>query len=196
MDLERALETQRVRLLRLLTGWFAVVALLSGGPFALPLPRWVRAFLSEMLTRAEYAAQCLVLVSAGLQAKGERGGAGLRVSAPPLQQHQSGAGVPTTVALIRRMKALRRLLQDLPRRGRRLLRIRRAVSRVVGAVSFAPEDRAAGSARQWIAPGEERPPDKVPALVLTLRSRPFRTGGVCVGCSQDWIVGVNTTMTR
>ena len=63
VDFKRALETQRVKLLRLLAGWVFMLGILSGGPFALPVPRWVRAFFETLVIRAEYAAQSLVQVS-------------------------------------------------------------------------------------------------------------------------------------
>ena len=187
MNLERALEAQRVKLLRLLTGWFAVVALLSGGPFALPLPRWVRAFLRDMLTRAEYAAQCLVLVSARLQA-GDRGVAvqNAPVSFLPLLSVQPVEDVPSTQILLCRMRALRRLLETLPRHGRRLLRSARP-KKVAGPSAFWRHPKRGFAAMvavpQWIAPEVERPPDRVRSVVVTLRSRSVRTGDICVGCS-------------
>lgn len=161
MNLERAMETQRVKLLRLLTGWFAVVAFLSAGPVSLPLPRWVRAYFADLLLRAELAAVYLVQVSARLQA-----GDQWRVIQEPLSPFvrfdQSGQAVPSTAALLRRMRALRRVLQDLKRAGRRRLR-RMGRTETVRPFPFAPnrEGRAIAAAPQWIAPGVERPPDRL-----------------------------------
>ena len=123
MEMERALETQRTKLLRLLAGWLAVVEWVSLAPFVGELPCWLRAFLGGLLSRAEYAAQSLVLVSARVQA---RLGYGEFTHGPseafayaelPLPED-----VPPTMVLLQRMRALCALLEDLPRQGRRLLR--------------------------------------------------------------------------
>ena len=181
VDLERALEAQRVRLLRLLTGWLAVVALMSGGPLALPLPRWLRAFFADLLIRVEFAAQCMVQVSACLQA-GQSGTVSSLRPMPVLRPAHSVDDVPSVVALLRRMKTLRRLLRDLPRHGRRLLR-RCESRRVSRRTSWAGLSRGASgfAMPQWIVPEVERPPDVVGTIFVTLCSRSVRTGGVCVG---------------
>ncbi len=119
VDLERALEVQRVRLLRLLTGWFGLVALMSVAPLAMPMPRWFRAFLSDVVTRAELAAHYMVQVSARLQAAETL--PDFQKDAPVASTCDPQGKVPSTSALLRRMRALRQLLKDLPRAGRRLL---------------------------------------------------------------------------
>jgi len=184
VDLERALETQRVRLLRLLTGWFAVVAVMSGGPFAVALPRWVRAVFADLLVRAELAAQCLVQVSARLQA-GDRWGFVEDASSSfvPLDAAGRTDDVPSTAALLRRMRALRRLLQNLPHFGRRLLRrLDVGEARVFFGVAPAHDCRTPAASPQWIAPGIERPPDRLGIdLALEWCSRSDRTGGIWRG---------------
>jgi len=162
MSLERALETQRLRLLRLVTGWLAVVTLMSVGPVAVPLPRCVRSFLSDLLARAECAVQNLIFVSARVQA-GENWFVAndVRGCPVPLRDGSVADDVPSVAVLIRRMKAVRRMLLALPRYGRRLLR------RLRPARSVSPPAFEAGSSRdvlrsafsQWIVPGVERPPD-------------------------------------
>ncbi len=119
VDLERALEAQRVRLLRLLTGWFGLVALMSVAPLAVPMPRWFRAFLSDVVTRAELAAHYMVQMSARLQAAEVL--PDLRKDAPVASTCNPQGEVPSTASLLRRMRALRRVLKDLPLAGRRLL---------------------------------------------------------------------------
>jgi len=177
VDLERALETQRVRLLRLLTGWFAVVALISAGPFAVPLPRWVRAVFADLLVRAEFAAQCLVRVSAHSQA-GDRWvvAQGSSSSLAPLDKAERTDEVPSTATLLHRMKALRGVLQDLPRFGRRLLRHTDGdVSDTALGIAPTLERRTLSATPQWIAPGVERPPDRLENN-LNVRSRSFQDG--------------------
>jgi len=158
MDLEAALETQRIALLRLLSRWFAVVGFLSGGPFALALPyslpRWICSYFDTLLIRAELAAQCLVQASVCLQS-----GRGDVVSAPPPVRRQTG-DVPSLETLLRRMVALRNLLETLPRT---------ALERTVSNEKPSPYDwrchkpkadeRGRPLLRQWFAPRLARPPD-------------------------------------
>jgi len=66
VDIERALETQRRKLLRLLTGLFAAFEILSVVSVDRELPRWFVSMSYYILCRAESAAQCLVLVQTRL----------------------------------------------------------------------------------------------------------------------------------
>jgi len=178
--MERALETQRVKLLRLLAGWVAVVEVLSLGPLQIELPRWVRSFFVSILTRAEFAAQSLVFVSACLSRKnGSRGsvreGSAASREMPRAVPIGCADDVPSTKALLHRMNALRALLRGL-RRHRFRLTQRRAVGR---------NPRSVGCSRslrdRWIMlapwpvrdarviqPKVERPPDK--SCQLSVRS--------------------------
>ncbi len=82
-------------------GWFALVALISGGPLAMALPRWARSFLNDMLIHAENAAQCLVLVSARLQTKGTWASTGGLPSAfTPVHPCDTANNTPSTLELI------------------------------------------------------------------------------------------------
>ena len=170
MDLERALETQRVALLRLLSGWFAVVEFASGGPLGMvfphALPRCIRAFFSTLLTRAEFAALCLVDVSIRLQ-----GGTSVAVSEdearPPVACTTDEA--PSFEALLRRMIALRDLLENLPHYARQKMR-RPCRGRAAACAEqkdsvrlkwtriFGTSDTMA--VHQCILPRMDRPPDK------------------------------------
>ncbi len=122
--MERAVETQRLKLLRLLAGWLAVVAFLSAAPISPAWTLWVRSFLSSVLARAEAAAQCLIFVEARRIAQA-RGG---EVDPAWLSQRHFELlsvcdGTPPSLAVLRRrLVALRGLLNSLPRRGLRLLR--------------------------------------------------------------------------
>ena len=164
VGLERALETQRVRLLRLLTGWLAVVAVLSAGPLAVPLPLWARAYFDDLLIRAELAAQYMVQVSARIQARGEFGSAGATCVAPA-SLDLVPEDVPSTAALLRRMRALRRVLLDLQRFGLRLLRRREGrAARPAVTWEHLTHSVLRFDVPQWIAPTVERPPDRVSAF--------------------------------
>jgi len=175
VEMERALETQRVKLLRLLAGWLAVVEIVSVGPLRLELPGWARSFLLSLLIRAEFAAQCLVLVAASLAVKN---GSAKRHPAPlPFVKPVGCADdVPSTEMLLRRMRSLRALLNDLSRHGARLLKKRAKRSRPVrgSRVVF-----AAPCLRDWALADRriERPPDKcrMSGLPILLKSLPFET---------------------
>lgn len=161
--MERALETQRVKLLRLLVEWFAIVGFLSLGPLRVELPRWLRAFLASLLIRAELAAQNLICVAACVAAnKGMGQSAAPRVaSLPYVKPNDSDDTVPSTQALIRRMKALRGLLENLSRHGLRMLR-RRAGTKSKRARAVWPIGCEHSLSRdQALAdPRIDRPPDK------------------------------------
>ena len=204
MNVERALETQRVKLLRLLTGWFAVVVLLSAGPLALPLPVWFRSFLAGVLTRAEFAAQCLVRVSVCLQAHG--GGCGAydvpRSDFALGSDEELRDALPSSEVLIRRMNALRDLLENLPRHARRLL----SVQTVVGEAfdfrapprAFLSRDRLTTAGADWIGPRVDRPPDKMveQSILCCSNSHPrTRSEGPVRLSNFHWMLGTSPTMT-
>lgn len=160
VDLERSLETQRVRLLRLLAGWIAVLGVLSFGPVAIPSPRWVRAFFDRLLIRAELAAQFLVRATALTQAT-----SGLVATAPlEIARDPQAFEVPSAQALFARIEALRDILENLPRTARRSLRARNLVG---AAIDFSAPPCCAPAPGQlatvgadWTPPRVERPPDK------------------------------------
>ena len=160
MDVTQAIETQRLRLLRLVTGWMALLGFLSAGPVALPLPRWVRAFFESALIRAECAAQYVVQASALMQASG-----GLVARAPmPRAAREEEGDVPSVRDLIRRMEALRDLLENLSRSARRLLKVRAVAGEAFDwsvARAAEPCDRIMAGDKDWAVPRIERPPDKV-----------------------------------
>jgi len=123
VETERALETQRAKLLRLLAGWLALVGLMSGGPLRIEVPRWLRVFLVSLVTRAELAAQSLVVVAACVAARNGGRALELHPASLPFKRLVSPVDdVPSTQELLRRMTALRALLENLPRHGMRLLR--------------------------------------------------------------------------
>ncbi len=176
MDRERALETQRDALLRLLAGWLAFFEFVSGGPIALPLPRWARAFFDALLIRAELAAHYLLSASAALQAK--RGGLVFRGCGPErfcdfegrIAETDGCDDVPSSEDLRERMIALRGLLKNLhrvagrllrKRTGNRMMRTRKAARSVQWTREAKRPRQSLAAKRGWIAPRIERPPDKV-----------------------------------
>ena len=186
MNLERTLETQRVRLLRLLAGWIAVLGVLSFGPVALPMPRWVRAFFDRVLIRAELAAQFLMRAIALTQAT-----SGLVTQTPMARtERRMAVDVPSAQMLLRRMKALRDVLEDLPRYARRLLRVWNTAGEAID-FSAPPclipaNGTLAMVSADWVQPRIERPPDKrmIALIGLAHLSPSFPIGaegaGMCV----------------
>ena len=117
VEMERALETQRLALLRLLAGLVLVLRLVSFAPVVSLLPRWVRLHVSSVLIRSESATQSLVYVAA-IVFCGHRGawpGLPARVEVLP-------EGGYSAEVLLRRIAALRAVLEDLPRYAKRLLK--------------------------------------------------------------------------
>ncbi len=182
--MERALEVQRHRLLRVLAGLVLAVGFLSAGPVSHAFSRWAREGLSSVLSRAELAAQYLVVVHARLIA--ERSGESLDLQKMIDIAHSNCARVGSehsVCGLRRRLWAVQTLLNDLPRRGQRLLRqiermLRRAVS---GALCLScPETQEPsinGAARIALA-RIERPPDKKRLYQMTQSTSPrCRVGG-------------------
>ena len=178
LEMERALETQRVKLLRLLAGWVAVVEIVSMGPLQIELPHWMRSFLASLLTRAEFATQNLVFVSACLAVKrGSRDSMRPGPTVPPVSsQRDESDAVPSTKALLHRMQVLRALLRDLPRHGFRLTR--RAARKAPTAKGFRSVRDGLRASASWglseeiAAPGRvARPPDKSLAMIRLGRSR-------------------------
>lgn len=174
--MERALETRRIKLLRLLAGWFFLAGFVSRGAFVLPLPRDVRRFLDSLVIRAELAAQYLLYASVRLR------GGNARVifgALPAPWSVRDVQDVPSVEALCRRMLALRDLLENLPREARRL--VRKHADRRAGRLPRAARTTRAATApvigHPARAPRAERPPDIVGAMSRKFTSPRSRAGG-------------------
>ena len=169
MDMEQALETQRFKLLRLLAGLAVVVGFLFVAPIAPAWSRWIRGYVFSLLRRAEPAAQSLVLVQACVLAKGCGEAVDVsRLARRSFPGEADDEALPSLAALSRRMDALRRVLEDLPRHGRRLLQ--RAMKRVAELVdelsiwcghSLVGNDGFGFAGGQWVAPGLWHPPEVI-----------------------------------
>jgi len=129
---------QRDALLRLLAGLAVAVLFLSKMPIAPAWSRCFRAFVWSVLQRAEAAAQCLVFVEAR-----QSGNAQHRIE---LAEYQSALldsaaveqrDVPSTAALLRRLRRLQSVLGNLSHNGQRLLR--RLRKKTVRTISVACE---------------------------------------------------------
>ena len=123
MDLERAIETQRLRLLRIVAGLLVAVGVLTIGPVSCRFSDWVLDFVRSILSRVETAARYLVIAQARLM--GARGGLDSDQSqlldslASVFVAEETGDSLP---GCRKRLKALLAVLTHLPRHAARLIR--------------------------------------------------------------------------
>jgi len=121
VDISAALETQRLRLLRLLAGLVCIVQFVSLAPLVSMLPVKIRAYVSAVLDRAEAAVNCLVIATASIRY-------GYRVPAPtndipsPMDVAKLSECHTTTENLLHRIRVLRTVLENLPRYAKRLMK--------------------------------------------------------------------------
>ena len=185
MDLERAVETQRDALLRLLARLLFLVEVIACTPVSGRIPRWVSSMVSGVLHRAEMATGYLLIACARvLVAKGMSGGLqkipAPKDAAPVLvwdcireTAHFSLDDAVSASGLLMRIRALRAVLENLPREALRLLQ-RHADARfarrkmVFGDRQVCDFERSIMPAMARLCAARlERPPDKAlsaPAL--------------------------------
>ncbi len=166
MDFERAIETQRLKLLRLVAGLVVLVGVLSLGPISRGFSISVCRFVGAMLSRAETAAQYLVIAQARLM----ESRSGSAIGQSRLSESLARAFVVDEKAVSlsdcrERLKALLAVLTHLPRHAARL--IRRIEKQMRGVISpcrllfrFEKHPSPALRDRQLAGPRIERPPDK------------------------------------
>lgn len=167
MDIERALETQRLRLLRMVAGLVVLVGFLSAHPVSRGFSIWTCRFVGSILSRAEAAARYLVIAQARMM--DARNGIDVSFSESLALVTDDADVSPTEYQ--RRLKALRAILMDLPRHALRLLRRIEKQSRVdTHQPSPYPDTRLSTSCHDWRLAGNriDRPPDHShPASQLT-----------------------------
>ncbi len=166
MDFERAIETQRLKLLRLVAGLVVLVGVLSLGPISRGFSISVCRFVGAMLSRAETAAQYLVIAQARLM----ESRSGSAIGQSRLSESLARAFVVDEKAVSlsdcrERLKALLAVLTHLPRHAARLIRrIEKQMWGFACAERFSPRFNKHRSAmlRAWrlAGPRIERPPDK------------------------------------
>ena len=162
MDMEQALETQRLKLLRLLAGLAVALGFVSLAPAVSLLPRWARSYVASVLVRAESAVQSLVYVTACGVLRERALTSPVGLSFPSLPTAALPEDEPSTAALLHRIKVLRSVLEDLPRHAKRM------IARLIK-----PESKPRTPSQDWkilvevsatadapIAARIERPPDK------------------------------------
>ncbi len=166
MDFERAIETQRLKLLRLVAGLVVLVGVLSLGPISRGFSISVCGFLGAMLSRAETAAQYLVIAQARLM--DSRSGPAIGQSRLSESLAHAFPAEEKDVSLSdcrERLKALLAVLTHLPRHAARLIRrIEKQMRGIIPPRRLSPRLEKHPSPalrdRQLSGPRIERPPDK------------------------------------
>ena len=184
MEIEQGISTQRLRLSRLVTGLLVVVAFLSAAPFSCAYRTWLRRALLSILTRAEYAAQCLVMVQARILAvqAGVRDRNTLFAAAREHLHNLASSpeeDLPSFRALRRRLRELQAVLANLPRYALRLLRRLLGAGTGSGRGRFVVCTEMRPRALRLGGDVLDRPPDKGSFDVTRRFSSPgFPVGGV------------------
>ena len=164
MEIEQGIGTQRLKLLRMIAGLLMVIVFMSAAPFSSDCRRWFRGFIFSVLTRAEAAAQSLVIAQAIVLAhRRELSFTPFMpldiAQKPDLNASRSVDPLPTLVSLSHRLRALRGVLMNLTRHGLRLLQ------RMSGAISSQRDSKPAAAPNlllvwQLALKRVERPPIK------------------------------------
>ncbi len=166
MDFERALETQRLKLLRLVAGLVVLVGVLSLGPISRGFSITVCRFVGAMLSRAETAAQYLVIAQARLM--DSRSGMAIGQSQFSESLARAFPAEEKDVSLSdcrERLKALLAVLTHLPRHAARLIRrIEKQMRDSARTYPLSPHSDECLSGvldgLRLVGPRIERPPDK------------------------------------
>ena len=194
MDIERYITTRRLRLLRLTAWMLLALGFVLSAPFSNACRLRLREFVFSILTKAEAAAQLLVIVQA--RAVARRSGLSVdftrslqAVDVTMTDALFSHEDLPTLSMLRRRLRVLRAVLENLPRHSLRLLR--RMIGKNSDHKSHAdnPLRSRGGSRCAWrlVLRRVERPPDKavLPALPRLIPPLRTRTGG-----ARGWAAGI------
>ena len=190
MDMERAIETQRLRLLRVVAGLVVAVGVLSVGPVARLFGLGL-GLVGSILSRAEVATRYLVLAQARRMAARHGNSVDWSQFSKSLSHVFDAPETEVSVSDCRaRLRALRAVLMDLPRHALRLLR--RIEDQMRGAAGAGPhlpraDERRSARIQGWRLAGNriERPPDQTELLSASpsfLSPSGFRTGA-----ADGWI---------
>jgi len=176
VDFEQTIETQRLRLLRVVAGLALLLGVLSLGPISRCFSISVCQFAAAILSRSEAAARYLVIA----QARAMLGQSGIRVTQNQLFACHERVFVAdeNDVSLAdgqRRLRVLRAVLKDLSRAAYRLLhQIAKQAKRTgTRAALLFPIIRLDAALCDWqlIRTRVERPPDKadlIPKITVPL----------------------------
>ncbi len=166
MDIERTLETQRLKLLRMVAGLVVSLGFMALGPVSRGFSNWVARYVGSILSRAELAVRFMLITQACLMVA--RRGMDIdrrQISAfldPVLWTGETELSLSECHA---RLRAVRGVLLDLPRHAMRLLRrIKKRLRRgeCSDPISPCPSHGLSISFSGWrLAENRiERPPDK------------------------------------
>lgn len=203
MEIERKLESLRLRLLRLVAGLLVAVMFASGRPISSALSRWITRAILPLVPCAEAAARHLAIAQARIIA--DRRGSAVDLAGMPDADHSGQAlwrSGETLGDLRKRLFALLAMLEDLPRHGACLLRraekrlARHSSTRSRRRTGPAVRGRSALRPRRRTARRIERPPDKSyrrslkepPIAGFALTSPRKRAGGES-GCAGSRRLG-------
>jgi len=184
VNFERSLETQRLKLLRIVAGLLFAIGFLSVGPVSRGFSVWVCGCVESVLSRAELAARYLVIAQARLIAAQHGLDFDVHRFSETLAPVDAPLGTEPSVAECRaRLWALRAVLMNVRRHALRVLRrIEKQVSdsNRVSPPRFDPCRSSTLCARRRAAVRIERPPDKGRFALMLIPSLPgCRVGGAC-----------------
>ena len=175
MDIERTLETQRLKLLRIVAGLWVVVGVLAIGPVSRRFFDWTLGFVGSILLRAEAAAKYQVIAQMRLIVSRS----GMPIDQGRIFERLARIAVEdeTDLSLSEcrwRLKRLRAVLMDIPHYAARLLRrIEKQMRRASSTTRLGPVPTLYLSAlfSDWELADLriERPPERD---VMSLRSPP------------------------
>jgi len=117
------LETQRLRLLRIVAGLFLALGVLAVAPVSQRFSDWTLGFVGSVLSRIELAVRYMVVTQACLML--DRCGldvARSQIAMPFVPDSELDTAGVSACECRRRLRAMRSVLMDLPRHALRLLR--------------------------------------------------------------------------
>jgi len=162
------INSQRLALLRLLAGWAVLLRVLDCPVFADHFTRPVRVFLSRLLFKAELAAGFLVVAVADVlirrgfvRADSFDALAYTEMMVASLFESQGSDDALSVARLRVRVNVLKRVLGNLPRAARQLLRgLCGGAGRSVAPCIAWLKEQHAGMRSLWVFQRIDRPPDK------------------------------------
>ncbi len=164
MDIERTLETQRLKLLRIVAGLVLIVGVLAVGPVSRRFSDWTLGFVGALLPRIEAASRYMVITQACLMV--DHCGLDVdrsQISMPIAPEWGADDADLSLAACRQRLRALRAVLSNVPRHALRLLRqIAKQNQRITNACQTFFNPCRSASISEWRQAERriERPPDK------------------------------------
>ena len=177
MDFERAIDTQRHRLLRLVAGLLVLVGFLSVGPVSRGFSDWVCRYVGPRLSRSEAAARYLLIAHARRTAARCGDAIDHDQFADCIASVRVADDADISLSACRsRLWALRALLMNLPQQAARLLRRMESLGRRpvrVDRIARIVDAEISAALHDWRLVGAriERPPDTAFQVIDLLAKR-------------------------